>query len=256
MRRALAADKLLLEFTDGMCNELAWPNAMLETFSREPLLADFCIAASNYTRKTLSENGVAEDRIRVIPYGVDLDFFTAEFRRKRSFTVLFVGQLVRQKGIHYLLEAWRRLSLPTSALRVVGRGDGAGGFVREYKDRVTFLGGMDWQSLRAEYQQADLICLPSLSDGFGLVVLEALACGTPVLLTESCGAADVVREGENGFLVPAADLQSLMTKLEWAFTYRQDLHRMRAAARETATQYPRKRFRTQLAETLGCLRPE
>src|SRR5579884_944124 len=121
VRTILASDSLRPDVTDGAFNELAWPQQAFEMYAREPLLADLCVATSTYTRKTLVENGVEADCIRVIPYGVDLDFFRPARSARNKFRVLFAGQIARQKGLHYLLEAWRRLKLPDSELRVAGR---------------------------------------------------------------------------------------------------------------------------------------
>lgn len=77
----------------------------------------------------------------------------------------------------------------------------------DHASNVEFLGRLDWTALREEYRRADLLCLPSLSDGFGLVVLEAMACGTPALITRSTGAADIIEEGCNGFVIPPSDLE-------------------------------------------------
>jgi glycosyltransferase involved in cell wall biosynthesis len=263
VRAALASDSLRPDVIDGAFNELTWPQEAFEIYSREPLLADLCIVASTYTRKTLIENGVQPERIQVIPYGVDLDFFRPPQRTKNKFTVLFAGQIARQKGLHYLLEAWRYLSLPDSELRIAGRVSSENrSFIREYGTQATFLGAFNREQLRAEYQQADLLCLPSLSDGFGHVVLEAMACGTPVLVTASCGASDLISSGQNGFVIPSADLAALSAKLEWAFRHRDELAEMRFAARNTAERYPWSRFRGALVEALqsfskphGRLRP-
>lgn len=254
VRTALASDSLRPDVIEGAFNELTWPDKALETYSREPLLADLCIVASTYTRKTLIENGVEPERIQVIPYGVDLDFFRPQQRIKNKFTVLFAGQIARQKGLHYLLEAWRCLSLPDSELRIAGRVSSENrGFIREYRTQATFLGALDREQLRAEYQQADLLCLPSLSDGFGHVVLEAMACGTPALVTESCGASDLISSGQNGFVVPSADLAALSAKIEWIFRHRDELAEMRFAARNSAERYPWSRFRGALVDGLQSL---
>jgi len=255
VRAALASDSLRPDVTDGAFNELTWSREAFEMYCREPLLADLCVVASTYTRGTLVENGVKPERIRVIPYGVDLDFFHPAQSVNNKFKVLFAGQIARQKGLHYLLEAWRRLRLPNSELRVVGRVSSENrSFVREYGREAMFLGALDREQLRLEYQQADLFCLPSLSDGFGHVVLEALASGTPALVTESCGASDVIAPGQNGFVLPAAHVDALGEKLEWAFQHRDEVARMRFAARNSAERYPWSRFRGALVQVLQSFR--
>ena len=251
VRAALASDSLRSDLIDGAFNEPAWPEKVLGIYSREPSLADLGIVASAYTRKTLIDNGVNPERIRIIPYGVDLDFFRPAQRTKDKFRVMFAGQIARQKGMHYLLEAWRRLKLPDSELRIAGRVSSENrNFVHAYAREATFLGALNREQLRLEYQQADLLCLPSLSDGFGHVVLEAMACGTPALVTQSCGACDLISSGQNGYVIAPADLDALSQKLEWAFHHRDEVSAMRFAARNTAEQYPWSRFRGALVEAL------
>ena len=249
VRKALMADTLLPEFEDGAFNELNWPHEAFETYSREPLLADLCLASSTYTCETSLENGVRRERIAVLPYGVDLDFFVPTQKKSEKFTVLFVGQLVRQKGLHYLLEAWRQLKLPNAELRIAGS-PGNSRFLRNYCPEAVLLGFLGSASLRSEYQNADLLCLPSLSEGFGHVVLEAMACGTPALVTPSCGASDLIRDNENGFVISSVNLDQLVERLEWAFENRASLRDMSAAARKTAEQHSWTRFREELVQNL------
>jgi len=155
--------------------------------------------------------------------------------------------------LHYLLEAWRRLDLRNTELRIVGRFPRYKGIVTNYAQVARFLGPLEWIGLREEYRRADLLCLPSLSDGFGQVVLEALACGTPALTTSSCGASDLILDRQNGFVVPAGDLEALIATLEWASQNRDQVRQMRASARVTAEQYPWTRFRKSIVEKLRLL---
>jgi glycosyltransferase involved in cell wall biosynthesis len=253
VRKALTSDKFMQEFDDEIPDERSWPSRVFMTYAREPLLADLCIAPSSYTRQTLIENGVQSNRIAVVPYGVDLEFFIPTQKIQDRFTVVFVGQLVRQKGLHYLLEAWRRLKLPNAELRIVGGQGSTTKWLREYSSDATFLGTLAKDALRTEYRRADLLCLPSLSDGFGLVVLEALACGTPVLATNTCGASDLIRDSANGFVIPPADLATVMERLEWAARNRPLLREMRSEARKTAELYPWSRFRQHLVNTVESI---
>ena len=164
--------------------------------------------------------------------------------------MLFVGQLCRQKGLHYLLEAWRRLKLQCAELRIVGNFPPNRNVISSYESTASFLGPLQWNELREEYRRTDLLCLPSLSDGFGQVILEAMACGTPVLTTASCGASDLICHGENGLVVSPADLESLISSLEWASSNRDKLRKMHSAARATAEKHPWSRFRKNVVEQL------
>lgn len=245
VRNALLWDQLLPELQEpSTINELGWPEPVFDTLCREPLLADRCIVASNYALRTLIENGVNPKIVSVVPYGVDIDFFTPSTPPENgNFRVLFVGQPVRQKGLHYLLEAWTRLNLPKSELRVVARTDRDNAILRRYAGKFTFVGALRWSSLREEYRRADLLCLPSLSEGFGLVALESLACGTPVLASDAAGSSELLRDGEDGFVVPAGNLATLMAALESAYSDRRRLRDMRIAARGKAENFPWSRFR-------------
>jgi len=252
VKASLLSDRFAPEFQDQIRNEVNWPQEVSERFSREPHLADLCIAASNYTRRTLIENGLSSDRVSVIPYGVDVEFFCPADFHEKKFSVLFVAQLCRQKGLHYLLEAWRQLALPNAELRIVGlTRDKA--VISRYAQVARFLGPLNWLELREEYRRTDLLCLPSLSDGFGQVVLEALTCGTPVLTTTSCGASDLIVHEHNGFVIPAADLDSMIATLTSASYLRDRLREMRASARATAEEYPGTRFRRSLVEKLRSI---
>lgn len=251
VRNALQRDQLLPDLceTETM-NELHWPAPVFETLCREPLLADRCIVASRYARQALVENGVDAEIINVVPYGVDLDFFTPHAPKMEAFRVLFVGQPLRQKGLHYLLEAWSRLKLPDAELRIVARNDRKNPILARYSGKFIFCEDLDWTRLRDEYRKADLLCLPSLSEGFGLVTLESLACGTPVLASNGAGSAELLEDGKDGFVIPAADLLALMAALESAYLDRPRLREMRVAARLKAEQFPWSRFRDNIRQAV------
>lgn len=250
VRDALLADRLVPEWDDRTYNELQWPKHVFDRYMCESHLADLCITASDYTRRTLLASGVPPERTAVVPYGVDLEFFTPGEERPHDFTVLFAGQLTRQKGLHYLLSAWKKLSLRNAELRVAGAGN-VEALARYFGGNVRQLGQLLWNPMRDEYRYADLVCLPSLSDNFPLVALQALACGTPVLTTTCCGAADVIEEGQNGWTVPAANVDALSAALVWAYAHRDCLVAMRGAARRTAEGFSWSVFRQSLIALLS-----
>lgn len=244
---------------------IASESALLGMFPRfeqlceEPLLADRCLVPSTYTRATLVDNGVAADRIQVIPYGVDLEQFTPPDRppADERFRVLFAGNLVRRKGLGYLLEAWKRLALPNSELLLVGRGKVDADLLARYRGWYrTVMDVHERGRMRELYGTAHVCCMPTLSDSFGLVFLEALACGTPIIGTPNSGAADLVSQEEGGFLVPIQSVPALMERLSWCYEHRDALLAMRAQARRRAERFSWAEFRCAVAaaaEVAGTL---
>lgn len=214
--------------------------------------ADVCIVPSAYAGETLVENGVDPARVQVVPYGVDLEAFRPAWAPAPSlFRVLFVGQLSRRKGLHYLLDAWRRLALPDAELLLVGRGIVDEALLAEYRGcfRVEMNVGSRAR-MRELYQQSAVFCMPSLVESFGLVYLEAMACGTPVIGTRNTGAADVVRDGRDGFLVEIRDADALAERLRWCYHHRDALAGMGTEARARAEEFSWARFRERLVAAL------
>lgn len=160
--------------------------------------------------------GVPRAKISVVPCGVDLDLFQprgrAASRRRLGWpaaeeTMLFVGRLAPLKGLENLIAALALLRPrhPRLTLRVVGGGDPQGppALIRRAQDlgvapAVHFSGRVEQADLPYHYSAADLLALPSYYESFGLVVLEALACGTPVAATAVGVVPTVIREGCNG----------------------------------------------------------
>gem|GEM_PF-416478 len=181
----------------------------------EYAIADYLIVASNYVKRTFAEAGFPLDRIFVVPYGVDLGQFapperpTAPPDAGEPFRVLYVGNLHPRKGIHYLLDAFAELKAPDAELWLVGAGlPEAVEYYRRRASadpRIRLVGHVPKADLQAYYRQAAAFVLPSLADAYGLVVLEAMACGLPVIVTENCGSKEAVRAGVDGFIVPIRD---------------------------------------------------
>jgi glycosyltransferase involved in cell wall biosynthesis len=127
-------------------------------------------------------------------------------------------------------------------------------------DRIYFHGSVPSAELRAAYQRASVLVFPTLCDGFGMVVSEAMACGLPVITTHNAGAKDWIRPGESGFVIPPGDADALAAALQWCADHPGDLLAMRRAALETASRYTwkdfRRSFREQLNGALGGARVE
>jgi hypothetical protein len=184
------------------------------------------ICVSEELRDTLVADGLEPDRIAVIRRGTDLARFAFEDRSGRDpsagVRALMVGRLIEKKGHRYALEAlaaWVREGLDVR-LVVVGEGEEVHGLLRlarslGVRDRLELVGTTDHAGVRARMAEADLLLHCSVTgrdgdkEGIPNVVVEAQATGLPVVATHHGGIAEVVRDGETGFLVPERDAAAL-----------------------------------------------
>jgi UDP-glucose:(heptosyl)LPS alpha-1,3-glucosyltransferase len=190
--------------------------------------------------------GVAAEKLHVIYNGVDLDAFhprlrdAHRIRLRRELGIaedaplfLCVGSGFERKGVAQLLEALALSSGKAARLLVVGRDRQQGRMQRlaallGLSQRVRFVGGQ--QDVKPYYGAADAFILPTLYDPFPNAALEALACGLPVITTTQCGAAELIRAGENGFVCDALDVAQLADRIEM-LSVPGIAHSMRARAR-------------------------
>lgn len=259
VRKILYRDLEISEFgKDSLLGEqeLSSDEPRFERLATEPHLADHCIVASNFTARTLIENGVPRDRVHRVPYGADVGPDEARGKRSSTFRVLFVGQMVQRKGLEYLLKAWKKLRLPNAELVLAGRGRVDSKLLGAFGSQFAYMGDISEAKLEYLYNSSDIFCMPSLVEGFGLVYLEALARGLPIIATPNTGAADIIEDGREGFIVPIRNVEALAEKLEWAYRNRSALHEMRIAARSLAMQYSWTRFRAGIVNVLQRIEAE
>ncbi|HTK29895.1 MAG TPA: glycosyltransferase family 4 protein [Vicinamibacterales bacterium] len=236
-----------------------------ERRDREALAADWIVSNSSVTTRSLVEGGVPSGKILTVPLGGPSPVAAGELPRARPAVtrVLFVGSLSVRKGAHYLLRVWPRVARPGLELHCYGSMILPDRFWREAVaaagGSIHLHGSVPAAELRAAYLGASVLVLPTLCDGFGMVVSEALAHGLPVVTTRNAGAADAIDEGRTGWVVPAADEEALASALAWAADHPDALFAMRraaldAAATATWTDYRRSLW-SLLARALG-LEPE
>jgi len=218
------------------------PKLRLDTELRLPGLVDRIIVATDGERSQIEEMSQEyRGKTSVIPPGVDLTVFhpyvQSEARQQLEIPldnsmVLFVGRIEPLKGVDTLLHAMQYLKdsgeMPSEMYMSVIGGDPAK--PRETRhaeleklmalrdelglsDLVTFLGRRDQETLHRYYAAADVVVMPSHYESFGMVALEAMACGTPVIATDVGGLSQLVRDGETGFLVPGMDAVALAERL-------------------------------------------
>jgi glycosyltransferase involved in cell wall biosynthesis len=206
-----------------------------ETFA----MADAAICASSFTKHSLASAG-SKAPAHVVGYGVDLDLFSARTvsPSAKPLTVGFVGALSQRKGARYLLGALAALPKGSAKLVLYTRAAVDRDLFRGFESvDIEIKGGLSDAQLAEDLKQCDLVALPSIAEGFGLVILEAMACGVPVLCTTSTGGADFIVHRQNGLLIEPGSAAAIEQELVWALTHRDELYQMGQAARREAEKH-------------------
>ncbi len=193
---------------------------VMEREEAEYAEADRITVPSSFALRSFLEQGIPKEKLRKLQYGVDLSqFCPAASPDPGRFDVLFVGTLSLQKGVPYLTEAFRKLQHSRKSLTFAGsydrrlidslRQNGV------WPDGIRVLGHVPKDKLKGLISRSHVLVLPSIQDGFGLVLAEAMACGCVVIGTPHTGAPDLVTDGQDGFIVPVRDSETLAQRLQW-----------------------------------------
>jgi glycosyltransferase involved in cell wall biosynthesis len=203
---------------------------------------------SRFAQKTFLQRGFSEDKVRIVSPPIELDQFPAADFRHSKFRVTFIGRLEFGKGFHHAVEAFQQARLPDSELILWG-GSGSRKVAAYLRERVAPDPAIKVRpvpirsaGLEEVFGKSHVLLHPSLADGFGYVVAEAMAAGVPVIATETTGASDWIVDGLNGFVVPAANRAALRERIAWCHAHADQLPLMGAAARETAAGNTLERF--------------
>lgn len=189
--------------------------------AEEYALADYHCVASTVVRDQLISIGVPRDRVWVVPYGADPNLFHPAKHaaaESASFHIIFVGMAGLRKGIRTLLEALASGGRPDWQMSFYGAklSEAAYDFA-QYRGAtpLNFHGTVAQAAVAEAMRTASVLVLPSLEEGFGLVVPQALSCGLPCIVSDRVGGKDLVRHRENGSIFPAQDAAALASELAW-----------------------------------------
>ena len=235
--------------------ELALPAEDFRRLVAEPLMASRLLVASSFTKQSLIEHGTPAENVTVVPYGVDLARFHPLAARPASdpaepLQLLFVGRINQRKGVKYLLEALRLLPARLVHLTICGRVVDDLELFRPFAGQVTIRPSVSAAELVRAYQHAELFVFPSVAEGFGQVLLEALASGLPILSTTHTAAPDLIEDGVEGFIVEPRRPDLLAERIAWAAMHRKELREMGRCARLRAEHFTWERFRARTAEAV------
>lgn len=206
----------------------------LYIIDEELKLADCIFVASSYVKNSLIKYGYKSDCIYAVPYGFP-SVVPKEYRIiKNKLKILYVGGLHQLKGLSYMFEAVDTLREKIE-LSIIGSGNIENSLLKNNIKKHKYLGSLLHSEVLKEMHNCDILLFPTLSDGFGLVVTEAMSQGTPVIMTDHCGAADLVEDGINGWIIESRSSQSIERKLVSILEHPEVIEKVGRNALETAS---------------------
>jgi alpha-maltose-1-phosphate synthase len=213
--------------------------------------AEVILAGSRFVCDSLARRGIDASKIVVMPYGAEPSKVVHARLDDGCFRIVFVGSISQRKGIKYLLEAVRRLSLPSLRLDLVGPALSDMTNLAPYRHLVTFHGNVPRAEVAEHLARADLCVYPSLFEGSALAIYEAMAAGLPVITTPNSGS--IVRDGIDGFIVPIRDIQALISKITLLYENRSLSKQMGENARKRAEDFTWVGYRQRLGDFVDDL---
>jgi glycosyltransferase involved in cell wall biosynthesis len=200
-------------------------------------LADLIVANSDYVRGSFIDNGVAASKVVAVPTGCPPADPTGarSGRGTEPLRFVYAGRLSLRKGFHYLMQAWRLADFGSRAELWI-----AGGAELDMANEIAahrnihYLGSLSADRLADVYRNADVMVLPTLSEGLSHAVLEGLSFGMPVITTAASGVGVLVTNGDNGFIVPEADAEALAAAMAVAVAGRSKLPELGELSRQRA----------------------
>jgi starch synthase len=224
----------------------------LQRKDEELALATDIVVPSEFVRDTLQKAGQLEARITVLPYGAPPSKHVIRTERKsqgQKLKVLFVGALSQRKGLSYLLDAIARLGSKTE-LTIIGSKATECRILDAAVRAHNWIPSLSHAAMLEEMSRHDVMVFPSLFEGFGLVLLDAMSQGVPVITTPNTGAPAFVSDGEDGFIIPIRDVEAIVARLEIFLLDRHRLSAMSHAAQRKAAQHSWEQYRRRLATTV------
>ena len=179
----------------------------------EPLAADYVFVNSTFSKKSQINSGIPENKIHILPLGFDAEGVQSNTKKKKTNKFLYVGRISQSKGIFYMLEAFRKLSSSNATLTLIGHNQTDLKLLKKYEKYTTILPPTSQAELFKLYKEYDALILPTILDGFGFVILEALAAGTPVITTTNSFGPEIIKDGVNGYIVEPRNIFQLSERI-------------------------------------------
>lgn len=226
---------------------------LFEIYTEGCRLADIVLSQSHRSARILKSMGCK--RVKVVPGGITLPENVKPI--PDNFDVAYIGATGPDKGLLYLIQAWGMLDYPDSRLVLAGWGtESLGTFVRQVANKGNFalLGRVP--DVADVYNNCTIYVQPSVSEGFGLEIPEAMSYGRVVIAAEGAGAAELIEDGVSGFVVPIRDPKAIADKIDWCKRNRQKLPEMGERAKMKASNYTWDKIRKKYAGIFSSIQSE
>ena len=201
-------------------------------------MADRIICNSNFTKKTIQYAGLSTENVKIIPLGSPEP--VSEIKNKpEKMKFIYAGNQSVRKGIHILIEAWKNSGIkPNEAeLLLVGSKDLPNDFYSDLPENIKVISNIPHNELLKLFDESSMFILPTLADGFGMVITEAMSRGIPVLATNNCAGPDLITHGLNGLLIEAGNSAALVEQMKWAVSHNSEINQMGIKAKEKSSQW-------------------
>lgn len=219
----------------------------------ELALASLIICNSTFTKTTLIAGGVDEGKIKVVPLAFPaVNLKPKPQRDKKPLVFIYAGNQSLRKASHLLYLAWRKCDFPAdkAELWLIGKMLLPETLRSNLPGKVTIKENIPHEEMMALYEQADVFVLPTLADGFGMVITEAMSQGVPVIASANSCGPDVIEHNKNGWIIAAGDVDLLADQMKRCVANPENVQSCGEAAKIKAAEWQWPQYRQKLAETI------
>ncbi len=219
----------------------------------ELLLADYILCLSDFACESLLKNGIEENRIFKVNIGFAPETFKAKEKYEQSgkFRYVFAGTITRRKGVDLVVRAFQELNLHDTELLFIGPCTDGNDLLPDNDRRIRYVSYVPQDEMNDLFNAADVFVFPSYLDSWAMVVVEAMACGLPVIVSSYTGAADAVRKG-GGFVIEP-ELEVLKEKMKYLYNNRIEVERLGKEARKVAEGYTWRGYHQKIHEVFEAI---
>ena len=197
---------------------------LIDKENLEHKISDYIVLPSYFAMQTFIDKGYKKSKLIVNHFYANTKKFKKTNKRDSKFRVLFCGSIEPRKGIHYLIEAFSSLNLNNAELWIIGSLDylkqdkNFKKFINKFSCKnIIYFNSINSNKLADYFSQCSVLVLPSIADGFGLVVIQAMSCHLPVIVSDNTGAKDIIKNGENGFITKTRNINDLSEKIKYFY---------------------------------------